>query len=354
MKGLFIPLLLTGLCQAVRVYLHPGPRVPPHLHASTAGAALSKHLDLDRFEDAAPYFGEQELFVGHGSGTGLLLTISQDDARAVIPHSLKESTFSVSPAPTFDSVSSIIPNYINRAHHVYSYVYEPTASLAHTSAAAALQAFADLKDFVEGDYPADRFAAFDFTALTVSLEDHFGADHEQVHEAHKTLRETLKTLAARNDVKLAVVSIPSTRPHPHHNKHAHGHGHHKRQPQQSPLPLPHPAEPIDSISTCYSNAETCGNATSSCSGHGQCVAASKAGKTCFVCACSTTKDMKGRKEHWAGNACERQDISGPFVLLAGTTLTLFLLVGGSIALLSAVGGETLPSTLTGGVAAHSR
>ena len=229
---------------------------------------------------------------------------------AVIPHSLKESTFSISPAPTFDSVSSLIPNYINRAHHVYSYVYEPTASLAHTSAAAALQAFADLKDFVEGDYPADRFAAFDFTALTASLEDHFGADHEQVHEAHKTLRETLKTLAARHDVKLAVVSILSTHPHLHHSMHGHGHGHHKRQPQQSPLPLPHPAEPIDSISTCYTNAETCGNATSSCSGHGQCVAASKAGKTCFVCACSTTKDMKGRKEHWAGNACERQDVSG--------------------------------------------
>ena len=81
MKGLFIPLLLTGLCQAVRVYLHPGPHVSPRLHASTAGAALSKHLDLDRFEDAAPHFGEQGLFVGHGSGTGLLLTISQDDAR---------------------------------------------------------------------------------------------------------------------------------------------------------------------------------------------------------------------------------------------------------------------------------
>ena len=81
MKGLFIPLLLTGLCQAVRVYLHPGPHVPPRVHANTAGAALARHLDLERFEDAAPYFGEQELFVGHGSSAGLLLTISEEDAR---------------------------------------------------------------------------------------------------------------------------------------------------------------------------------------------------------------------------------------------------------------------------------
>ena len=40
----------------------------------------------------------------------------------------------------------------------------------------------------------------------------------------------------------------------------------------------------------------------------------------------------------------------PFVLLAGTTVTLLLLVGGSIALLTAVGEQKLPSTLTGGVA----
>ena len=177
-----------------------------------------------------------EVCVGRDCSWGLRF----DDVTivAVIPHSLKESTFSISPAPTFDSVSSLIPNYINRAHHVYSYVYEPTASLAHTSAAAALQAFADLKDFVEGDYPADRFAAFDFTALTASLEDHFGADHEQVHEAHKTLRETLKTLAARHDVKLAVVSILSTHPHLHHSMHGHGHGHHKRQEVVSEIRIP--------------------------------------------------------------------------------------------------------------------
>ena len=104
---------------------------------------------------------------------------------AVIPHSLKKSTFSISPPPTADSLSALIPTYIDRAHHVYSHVYEPTVSFAsHDSAAASLQAFADLKDFLEGDYAADRFAAFDFSGLTASLKDTFGADHEQIGRAH--------------------------------------------------------------------------------------------------------------------------------------------------------------------------
>ncbi|EJF55817.1 hypothetical protein DICSQDRAFT_113841 [Dichomitus squalens LYAD-421 SS1] len=351
MKGLFIPLLLTGLTQAVRVYLHPGPHVPPRLHACTAGATLARHLDLERFEDAAPNFREQGLFVGRGFGTGMLLTISEEDARAVIPHSLKKSTFSISPTPTADSLSVLIPTYIDRAHHVYSHVYEPTIPFApHESTAASLQVFADLKDFLEGDYPVDRFAAFDFTSLTASLKAAPETDHEQVHEAHKVLREILKDLAERDDVKLAIVSVPSS--HSHHSGRTHGHS--KRQPQQSPLPLPRPGEPIAAISTCHASAETCGNATDACSGRGACVAATKAGKTCFVCACSATTDPKGRKEHWAGSACERQDVSGPFVLLAGTTITLLLLIGGSVALLSGVGEQQLPSTLTGGVAQHSR
>ena len=85
MKGLLVPLLLSGLCQAVRVYLHPAPTFPPRLSAPHAGAALSSHLNLERFEDAVPYAAEQELFVGSDSSTGLLLTISEEDAKGTFP-----------------------------------------------------------------------------------------------------------------------------------------------------------------------------------------------------------------------------------------------------------------------------
>ena len=158
-----------------------------------------------------------------------------------------------------------------------------------------------MKDFLEGDYPVERFGAFDLTALSM-LKQHLGADDEQVLSAYAAIHSTLLELSTRPDVKLAIVSVPT--PGSVHGK--------RQQPPQTPLPppLPHPAEPIDSISTCHASADVCGNATSACSGHGECVAATKAGRTCFVCACATTIDTKGRKEHWAGGACERRDVSG--------------------------------------------
>jgi hypothetical protein len=126
----------------------------------------------------------------------------------------------------------------------------------------------------------------------------------------------------------------------------------KRQaqpPQQSPLPpqSPVPQQPISGVSTCFASADICTDSTNSCSGRGQCLQASKAGRTCFICACSKTSD-KGKTQTWVGDACERKDISGPFVLLAGSTIALILLIAGSISLLAGISSEKLPSTLTGG------
>jgi len=48
---------------------------------------------------------------------------------------------------------------------------------------------------------------------------------------------------------------------------------------------------------------------------------------------------------WAGQSCERQDISGPFVLLSGTVIVIIVLFIGSVSLLYSVGDQPLPSTL---------
>ena len=58
-----------------------------------------------------------------------------------------------------------------------------------------------------------------------------------------------------------------------------------------------------------------------------------------------TASSNPRKTVWVGDKCQKIDVSGPFVLLVGTTVGLLLLVGGSIYVLASVGGDKLPSVL---------
>ncbi|KAH9948560.1 hypothetical protein B0H21DRAFT_733042 [Amylocystis lapponica] len=363
MRGSLACLLLVGGSYAASIYLNPPQSLPSSLSVSEANAVLSHHLGLEAFESLADHtdlFGgwaQQESFVGSGWGHALLLTISEDDAEAAIPPSLERSSLVSSKMASF---SSLVPTYLERARHAHAHTYsQPSHSAGvprmldiFSAPSSASEAFlsqaAALVDFLESAaVPADTFAALELSALAQLAAQH-GRTSEQYTLAAETVRGLLSTAVDSARLKLAVVSVPAP-----------ALGLAKRQaqpPSQSPLPPPilSPAQPVGAVSTCYASAEACGNSTDACSGHGSCVAASKAGRTCFVCACGATKDAKGRTENWAGGACERKDVSGPFVLLAGTVVTLVLLVGGSVALLTAVGGQELPSTLTGGIVPTAR
>jgi hypothetical protein len=144
-------------------------------------------------------------------------------------------------------------------------------------------------------------------------------------------------------IHLALLTFTST---PVPSAHANRQVEEEAAPQQSSHATPQ--QPIGSLSTCFSSGDVCEDATNGCSGRGVCVSASKAGMTCFVCACQVTTSDEGRTEAWAGEACERKDISGPFVLITGTVIGLILLIGGSVSLLYTVGGQELPSLLMGG------
>jgi len=192
-----------------------------------------------------------------------------------------------------------------------------------------------LLDFVESDSTSGRFGAFELKGLG-EIQRAFGSGSEQYRVAADSLRAVIQGATAKGSINLAVLTHAS-------NSHA------KRVPQQSPVPSGFPDRPIPSISTCHDDQETCRDATALCSGRGQCVEVTKAGKACFICACAATKDSKGRTENWVGEACERKDVSGPFVLLAGTTIGLLIVIFGSIGLLYTVGETALPSTLAGSV-----
>lgn len=164
-----------------------------------------------------------------------------------------------------------------------------------------------LTDFLESER-ADgaKFAALELTGLR-ALADSFGRRSEEYTLAAGALHAALESALAQPELRIALLTFASTEG---------GVSAEKRQaaaqpPSQSPLPAPsRPAEPIDSGAHCFTSADACTNATDTCSGHGQCVAGTRAGRTCYVCACGATKSSKGRTLEWAGAKCERQDVSG--------------------------------------------
>jgi Domain of unknown function (DUF3844) len=156
-----------------------------------------------------------------------------------------------------------------------------------------------LVEFLESDdLPLDRFGAFNLTGLR-TIADAYGRDSEQYSTAAASLTAALRSALTKPYLNLVIFTYPEVRPG----------GMAKRQ-AQSPLPSRVPVPPVGSDVLCYTSEDICTNSTESCSGHGTCALANKAGRTCFICSCEATKDSKGRTEHWAGSKCERKDVSG--------------------------------------------
>lgn len=250
------------------------------------------------------------------------------------------------PSP-ISSLSSVISTYLHRAQHAYTSIYE-TQQLGDID---SLSAF-----FESAESPA--FAAVEANSLSDLRREYGDASDEYLRATYQLRTFLERAYGQTGSLHVALLTYSPSLP-----------THDKRQPQssQSPLPpnSPPPQEPIGGISTCFTSANACTNGTGSCSGRGQCVAASKSGRTCYICTCGVTKTGEGsnvKTDTWVGQSCERKDVSGsvfvyfyplstiqhpsrPFVLLTGTAIVMILLAFGSISLLSSVGDHELPSTL---------
>jgi len=367
MHRISVCLLLAGLSltHAAIIYLNPAPVLPPRLSPGHASFALSRHLGLEYFESlgtndepSASWMNEGS-FVGQGSSNGLLLCINELEAKEVLPSSIQQS-FTLKTDFSVSSPSSIISTFLHRAQHAYSHIYSafsaqppPPSQLLHLfsipspstdqflSESTSLSAF--LESSSTGSEYDNSFAAFELKGLSEIAHD-FGRTSEQYVLAARTTRALIESAMAQPNIHLALLTFtPTPDPPPHAKRQDKA----EVSPQQSPHAAPQ--QPIGSLSTCFYTAEMCEDETEGCSGRGECVSASKAGRTCFVCACEVTESDQGRKESWAGEACERKDISGPFVLITGTVIGFILLIGGSVSLLYTVGGQELPSVLMGGV-----
>lgn len=111
---------------------------------------------------------------------------------------------------------------------------------------------------------------------------------------------------------------------------------------------------------CYNTLESCTTSTQDCSGHGKCVrrfhpAEGESGASCFSCKCYGPDSIdKTRKGHWGGAACQKQDISAQFWIIAGFSALLIGIVSYAIGMMFSIGSEKLPGVIGAGVAAKTR
>lgn len=125
----------------------------------------------------------------------------------------------------------------------------------------------------------------------------------------------------------------------------------------------------DPIPACFQSFNSCMAATNSCSEHGTCIdkyASNSGGDgddvskhanagSCFACHCLSTlnrpEDALGGMSttHWAGNMCQKKDVSVPFWLITGFTVAIVGAVSFAIGMLFNVGEEKLPGVIGAGV-----
>ena len=157
--------------------------------------------------------------------------------------------------------------------------------------------------FLESDDLSwDRFGAFRITGLR-TIADAYGRESEQYTLAASSLTAALRSAISKPHLNMVIFTHPETRANV-------GDGRVERRQDQSPIPSQVPLPPVVSDRLCFTSEEICSNSTDSCSGHGTCVQANRAGRTCFTCACEATHDSTGRTQYWAGSKCERKDVSG--------------------------------------------
>lgn len=115
-----------------------------------------------------------------------------------------------------------------------------------------------------------------------------------------------------------------------------------------------------SFPACFNSEESCIEATHGCSGHGSCYNKQRSinGGTksdCYTCKCRETitrkEDGSIQKSSWGGPACQKRDISTPFLLVAGISIMAIAAAGAAIGMLYYVGQDELPGVISAGVGA---
>jgi len=222
--------------------------------------------------------------------------------------------FSLPNSPPVSSFSSLISAYLHRAQHVYASIYTSLShsapgtpqildlfSISSPSTDKFLTELAVLSDFLDNNpYAFDQFAALELTGLT-EIAAAFGRTSDQYILAARTTRAMLESALSQYNLHLVLLTFDPTVESESIRQ--------ARDWQPEQTVFPSPQQPISAISTCFQSEDACSDATDGCSGRGQCMEATKAGRTCFVCTCNVVITDEGKRETWVGDACQRKDVS---------------------------------------------
>lgn len=182
-----------------------------------------------------------------------------------------------------------------------------------------------------------------------------------------SLIRILKHFSSSDNVESTVLLLPSKLAKPKKHNHA---ARAAQQVEEEPLDLPSGSLSSSSFDTitasnassnftlpsvipaCFASQSACENTTNFCSGHGECY---KAHAGCFKCKCGTTlarvnPDGTKKTVQWGGAACQKKDISTPFILFATFGVAMAMLIAGAIGMLYNMGSQELPSVIGAGVA----
>ncbi|CAE6431519.1 unnamed protein product [Rhizoctonia solani] len=357
-----------------------GSSESPSLTLPQTNKVLANHLGLDIYESLEDYGETKEWQKMLKNGMDSLLDGDQLPKNTMMFVLYTDRPQDLASMPTFDyfpeqpsfyinstlsrrDVSALLSNYAAHARESFATVpkelnwksdpdFAPkfdgddiiqTFKVPGKSAALFLDEIMAIQYFRHGSWSRStetpNFATFEITALDLLAEE-YGRDSEQYRKAVDVI-EWLSILGWHEGEIYSLIVTPKTEPE--------GHSYHQARNMVAPIERRAPVSGSVPIYSCFKNADTCRNATSACSERGSCVPVSRAGRTCYTCKCEPSRSKDGMTTtYWAGQRCERKDVSSAFVLLTGTVVGVLAVAFGSVALLYTVGDEKLPGTLTGG------
>ncbi|KAI1613771.1 hypothetical protein EDD36DRAFT_434490 [Exophiala viscosa] len=182
-----------------------------------------------------------------------------------------------------------------------------------------------------------------------------------------SLIRILKHFSATENVESTLLFLPSKLSAPSKSHHNRARAAQETEEERLDLPSSTAALVFDTLASsnasdnftlpsvipqCFSSQSSCENTTNFCSGRGNCY---RAHTNCFKCRCGTTiahvnQDGTKKTTQWGGAACERKDISIPFILFASFGIAMTALISGAIGMLYSMGSQELPSVIGAGVA----